>query len=511
MAPKTTSTRNLFCLLALFCFVNLSALPVYGDPGTPFTLTVNKSETEPLVGVNCYVFSGGGSYLGKAGATNSSGDVTFDLADGSYKFRIDYLGYQFWSQIYSVPTSVSGVLTIPHEEVVIGVEGLNQGTPYPMQGLKVYLFTGSGSYMGQSRVTDSNGEAVFNLPEKSYKARVDYLGRQYWSEVFQWQDETVTISMGNAEITVTGSGLPLPGVNVYVFSPAGAYLGVHGTTDSSGKAVFTLPAGSYKYRADYQASQFWSSREPIVGGQTNPVAISTGGGSFSLTVQRGASDPLAGVNCYLFNEAGTYLGISRTTDSGGLVSVNLSNGTYKFRVDYLGYQFWSDVYSVPASLSGALTIQHQDVTVRVDGLNQGSPYPMQGLSVYLFTASGSYLGQSLVTNSSGEVIFNLPESAYKIRADYLGQQFWSEPFTWQDKTVTIPMGDSEVTVTSSGLPLPGVNVYVFSEAGAYLGISSSTDSSGKVVFGLPAAPTSIEPTTSPASIGAGWSLSSQGK
>ncbi len=486
MAPKTTSTRNLFCLLALFCFVNLSALPVYGDPGTPFTLTVNKSETEPLVGVNCYVFSGGGSYLGKAGATNSSGDVTFDLADGSYKFRIDYLGYQFWSQIYSVPTSVSGVLTIPHEEVVIGVEGLNQGTPYPMQGLKVYLFTGSGSYMGQSRVTDSNGEAVFNLPEKSYKARVDYLGRQYWSEVFQWQDETVTISMGNAEITVTGSGLPLPGVNVYVFSPAGAYLGVHGTTDSSGKAVFTLPAGSYKYRADYQASQFWSSEEPIVGGQTNPVAISTGGGSFSLTVQRGASDPLAGVNCYLFNEAGTYLGISRTTDSGGLVSVNLSNGTYKFRVDYLGYQFWSDVYSVPASLSGALTIQHQDVTVRVDGLNQGSPYPMQGLSVYLFTASGSYLGQSLVTNSSGEVIFNLPESAYKIRADYLGQQFWSEPFTWQDKTVTIPMGDSEVTVTSSGLPLPGVNVYVFSEAGAYLGISSSTDSSGKVVFGLPA-------------------------
>jgi hypothetical protein len=88
--------------------------------------------------------------------------------------------------------------------------------------------------------------------------------------------------MGNAEITVTGSGLPLAGVNVYAFSAAGSYLGIHGATDSSGKAVFTLPAGSYKYRADYQPT-IWSSEEPL-GGQTNPVAISTGADP-SLTVK----------------------------------------------------------------------------------------------------------------------------------------------------------------------------------------------------------------------------------
>ena len=54
----------------------------------------------------------------------------------------------------------------------------------------------------------------------------------------------------------------------------------------------------------------------------------------------------------MFNEAGIYLGISGTTDSGGLVSFNLSNGAYKFRVDYLGYQFWSEVYSVPTPCQG---------------------------------------------------------------------------------------------------------------------------------------------------------------
>jgi len=80
------------------------------------------------------------------------------------------------------------------------------------------------------------------------------------------------------------------------------------------------------------------------------------------------------------------------TDSGGLVSFNVSNGAYKFRVDYLGYQFWTEIYSVPSSLSGTLTIPHQDVTVSGMVLNQGSPYPMEGVSVYLFTASGLSLG-----------------------------------------------------------------------------------------------------------------------
>jgi hypothetical protein len=83
-----------------------------------------------------------------------------------------------------------------------------------------------------------------------------------------------------------------------------------------------------------------------------------------------ASAPLAGVNCYVFNEAGIYLGINGTTDSVGLVSFNLSNGAYKFRADYLGYQFWSEVYSVPTQLSGALDIPHHDTVVRVEGISQ---------------------------------------------------------------------------------------------------------------------------------------------
>ena len=144
-----------------------------------------------------------------------------------------------------------------------------------MAGVPVYLFTASGAYLGQSQLTDGNGQVTFHLPIQAYKVRADYLGQHYWSEVFQWQNATVSIPMGDAEVTVTGSGLPLPGVNVYVFSAAGAYVGVSGTTNGSGKAFFTLPGGTYDFRADYQGGQYWSGASGIVAGQVNSVTIVT--------------------------------------------------------------------------------------------------------------------------------------------------------------------------------------------------------------------------------------------
>ena len=455
--------------------------------GGTFAFTVKRSETEPLSGLSCYVFNGAGSYLGLSASSDSSGTVSFNLANGTYNFRVDYLGYQFWSDIFSVPASLSGTLMIPHQDVVIRVEGLSQGIPEALGDVSVYLFTSSGSYQGQSRISDGSGEATFSLPERSYKIRADYLGQQFWSESFTWQDTTITIPMGEAEVTVTGSGLPLSGVKVYVFSAAGSYLGKSGTTEATGKVSFTLPAGSYKYRADYQGSQYWSGVEPLVAGQTNPLVISTGGGVFSLGVRKGVADPLVEVNCYVFNGAGSYLGMSRATDENGTVSFNLADGIYKFRLDYLGYQFWSEIYSVPSTLSAEMSIPHQDVVITVQGVGQ-APVPLPGLNVYLFTTAGSYQGQHRVTDGSGQVSFNLPGQPYKVRVDYLGQQFWSEVFISQNTTVNIPMGEAEVTVMGAGFPLSGVKVYVFSPSGSYLGISRTTEANGKVFFTLAAGP-----------------------
>ena len=447
-------------------------------------VTVEKSPQNPIVGIRVYLFNESGAYLGQNQTTGSEGKVAFNLSEGNYKVRADYLGYQFWSPIYTVNGDLTETLTIAHQNVTVSVETYYQSTE-PLAGVPVYLFTESGAYMSRNQTTDASGQVVFNLPEQAYKVRADYLSQQYWSNAFIWQDTAVTVPTADAEITVTGAGQPLENVKVYVFTVSGTYLSINGATDADGKVTFRLPAGNYKFRADYQGSQYWSDPETLTAGQVNPIGISSGGGILAFTVLKGASDPLIAANCYVFSESGTYLNMHDTTDVNGLVAFNLANGSYKVRVDYIGYQFWSPVYAVSSSLSETLTIAHQNVTVSVETYYQ-STEPLAGVPVYLFTESGAYMSRNQTTDASGQVVFNLPEQAYKIRSDYLSQQYWSDVFTWQDTAVTVPTADAEITVTGASQPLEDVNVYVFTASGTYLSRHDATAAGGKVTFRLPA-------------------------
>ena len=327
--------------------------------------SVEKAAGMPMPGISTYLFNSSGTYLGLSQATDSNGLVGFNVPEGEYKVRADYLGYQFRTSNTTVTGDMTVPLPIPHQDVIVTVKGMYQGAPDSKQGIPVYLFTSSGSYMGQSQTTDANGQVVFNLPEQAYKVRADYLGGQFWSNGFTWQDITVDIPMADAEITVTGAGAPLENVPVYVFTGAGAYLSITDTTDINGNVTFRLPAGSYKFRADYQGSRYWTDIQTLTPDQVNLIEISTGGGTFTLTVLKASDDPLTGINCYVFSEGGSYLGMSAVTDANGQVYFGLADGTYEFRVDYLGYQFWTDLYTVPNTLSDTLPIPHQDVIVTV--------------------------------------------------------------------------------------------------------------------------------------------------
>jgi RHS repeat-associated protein len=452
--------------------------------GGSFVFTVLKNATDPIIDVKCYVFSESGTYLGISDTTNTSGEVSFDLADGRYKIRTDYLGYQFWTNIFEVPNILSDALLIAHEDVAITIQGIYQQTPSPLEGIKVYLFTPSGSYLGQYQVSDENGQVIFNLPEQSYKVRVDLMAQQFWSDGFTWQATIIEVPMADAEITVTSSESQLEGVKVYVFSETGSYLGVFGTTDVDGKTTFRLPTGTYKFRADYKGNQYWSGGETLTADQVNPLEITTGGGNFTFTVLMGGTDPLVGVKCYVFTENGSYLGISGTTDENGQVLFDLATGQFKYRVDYLGYQYWSNVYDVPTTLNDILTIPHQEVIITVEAL-YGTATPIEGVNVYLFIPSGKYLGQFQMTNVDGQVVLYLPDQPYKVRVDYQGYQFWSDEFQSANTTVTINEGVADIHVHRGGMDIEDVRVYLFSESGSYLGRSETTDALGKAGFQLP--------------------------
>ena len=135
----------------------------------------------PMEGIKVYLFSAAGAYLGRYKNTDSNGEVLFYLPlDMNVKFRADYLGYQFWSNDAVVYIDLQVNLDIPHQSVEITVEGLFKTESEPIAGIRVYLFTAAGSYQGQYRTTDINGQVSFDLPEQTYKLRADYLGQRFW-------------------------------------------------------------------------------------------------------------------------------------------------------------------------------------------------------------------------------------------------------------------------------------------------------------------------------------------
>ena len=272
---------------------------------------------------------------------------------------------------------------------------------------------------------------------------------------------------------------------VYVFTAAGSYLNVTASTDAGGVASFILPAGSYKFRADYQGAQFWAT-QAVSAHQLTPVAINTGGGPFVLTVEKAPGAPLSGVPVYVFTSSGSYLNLTKQTDAQGQVSFELSDGSYKFRADYRGYQFWSAVSAVPGALSGVLSIPHQDVAITVNEAYQASLTPLEGIKVYLFTSAGAYQNINATTNAQGQATFSLPQKDYKVRADYLGGHYWSPVFNAQNTAIDIAHGYANVQVSEHGAAVYNAPVYLFTSTGTYLGRMLRTDAAGLARFKLPA-------------------------
>ncbi len=459
-------------------------IPISTGGGT-FTLTLKDQNDTPFENITTHLYSESGKYLRERKNTDSQGQVAYDLADGSYKVRIDYLGYQYWTEIFTVPDTTSLEHVIDHQEVSISVVSSYNGDSLRISGVKVYLFTSSGQYQSLSELTDESGQVKFNLPANEYKVRVDSMGQQYWSDPFTQTNTDVVISDGLIEITLDSHGNHPADVPIYVFNQADKYHGIKGYTSENGTVLFRLPVGHYKFMANYQASKFWAVSE-VVADQQQDVVLTTGGGIVTLLVLADQSTSLVGAKCYLFNDSGKYLRQSAITDDQGQVSFDVADGSYKIRVDYLKAQFWSDVFVAPDQLTGTLTIEHQDVTITVNKDWGSTKDPIGNVKCYLFTASGKYTGLSSVSDDQGQVHFSIPLQNYKVRADHLKQQFWSDEFDWYNSEINIGYGTINAHVTESGSDVEGARVYLFTETGKYLGLNKTTDSSGLANFEVPA-------------------------
>ncbi len=450
-------------LLAMHLLMTCMAMMLFANTATAST-SFQVSLDSPISNVTVYVFSDSGTYLSKNAKTDSNGAVTFDLEDGSYQFRADYQAKQFWSSVVAVPQNTS-------TNVVLGVQTVAVNLSDSISGVRVYAFTGSGSYLNLYANSDSNGQVSFNLSLGTYTFRADYQTKQFWSSAIDTGTTTMaSIDLGIETVTVSLSA-NVANVRIYAFTGGGTYFNLYANSDSQGQVQFELSAGQYKFRADYQEKQFWSDVVSTPGQLATSIDLGV------VDVEVSLSEAISGIGVYAFTGNGVYLNLYETSDSYGKVHFNLSSGDYKFRVDYQSSQYWSDEITTPSDTTANIVLGNSSVHVSLSAA-------IEGVQMYAFSGSGQYLSLTSLTSASGTAEFDLAAGSYKFRADYLGSQYWSPVISTPGQLeTTIDLNMAMVTVSLSSA-ISNLPINLYDEIGNYLGETVSTDSSGQAQFEL---------------------------
>ncbi|MBN2257744.1 MAG: hypothetical protein JW704_07960, partial [Anaerolineaceae bacterium] len=401
----------------------------------------------------------------------------------SYEYAYDQVGNRIQAE-----ENLGGFSSSSGPTVIVTVI---ESTGIALSGIPVYAFN-ENTYSGYSKTTDTNGQISITLPAGEYRFRADVGGTQFWSAT----SNHCTVGIcGSVLITVPEamqvavadtSGNPAAGLPVYVFNGT-TYTGYHGTTGEEGNVSLRLPVGEYRFRADFNGTQFWSSPEnhcPVPGCTLASVTVTL---PITLNVLDDMGMPKSGLKVYAFNN-NTYTGFNQTSDVNGQAFFTLPLGDYRFRADLNGTQFWSaseNHCSLPGCFSATIMVTTPIlVTVmNTDGI------PAVGLKVYAFNGT-TYTGYNKTTDVIGQAVFTMPQGSYRFRADLNGTQFWSGI----ENHCTLPgCLNAEVIVTKpltvtvedgSGTPQTGVKIYAFTGT-TYTGYSRTTDVSGQAVFTLP--------------------------
>ena len=237
--------------------------------GGVLAVTLEKSAGNPLAGVDLYLFNTRGCYKRQKQTTDADGKAFFAVPSGTYRLRANYLGYKFWSDAAQVESDTAFTFTIPHKTITLTVNSFVDA-PEPIEGAKITLYAAKGRWkyrgwkhkhyrrykhklhdLGLSQISDANGQVTFDLPDRSYRFRADYLNYHFWSRPFRSTDAVLNIPSGEAELTVVREGVPLENIPVYLFTAAGDDTGVKRYTCADGKILFRLPARAWQFKAEY--------------------------------------------------------------------------------------------------------------------------------------------------------------------------------------------------------------------------------------------------------------------
>lgn len=202
----------------------VSSLPTY-----TISFTVKNSSGSAIGGAQIMIG-------GKTITTNSSGQASVSLTQGSYFYAVSKDGYNFYTANVNVTGNTSQAITLIARTYTVTIYVIDASTGQPVSGASV-------SGVGSGGTTDPNGKLTLsNVPAGSYTASVSAAGYNSTSKsitVNNNQQINITLARGYCTITFN------------IANGAGALVqlsdGSSFTLGSGGVKSVSKPCGEYAY------------------------------------------------------------------------------------------------------------------------------------------------------------------------------------------------------------------------------------------------------------------------
>ncbi|MHC1576108.1 MAG: CARDB domain-containing protein, partial [Methanosarcinaceae archaeon] len=455
--------------------VRLKAVNYWSDPSSGGLVTIDVPTTERTItviadgevdGLRVNVYTKGDVFSGIFGITDADGIALIDVPSGSFKFRVEYMGY-----LFTCPkTDGDATITITSQTRTCTVTMDDEG----LEGLTVNVFNSEDVFVGASAVTDENGQVSFSLPSnKEYYYEVRYGDSYFQSDINTGDPATMVITAMEFTIGVVLDTEALTYVPVTCYDSAGNFISSK-FTDYNGLCAFTVPYDSsgYEFMTTYLGTEFYTG---LVTTDTN-ISITTV--DHTVTVKLidvdDASETLVDdIIVSVLSEYDGYIGVLGNTESGDVTFSLIVGESYKYKVEYMGYEFVTDAVSTDANI---------DFDVReytVDVLYDSSYLYEQSVTVVKIDGEDKTDITALETvGTSPSSTFVLPSGtdySYEFRTHLYGYDFTADAGASQAVTISIPSHTVTVTLTDGTNTLDlEVPIFVDNDEGLYTGIETDT-------------------------------------
>lgn len=444
----------------------------------------------------------GGTYLGRAFCTGDDGRFGFiGLTPGSYWVAVSDPSGRYASGGATAVVSDGGNVAVDVRLTARAfLTGIVRGGGAPVAGVCAYLYdSGLGNPLGRSACTGADGTyqvELTGLAGGSYAVRTyDPQGRWKGASAYFYyyggaNNTSVDVGVNPAAaiagvVTDATTGAPVAEACVYAYAADDSTAGGTCTRADGRYALGGLAPGDYRVGITDPAGShvtWWSGGAGDLAGAT-PVKVTSSGvvvlnaallqpSAVTLRAVDLGGAPVSGACAYLYTTGGSPAGYGGCARSDGIITVLVPTGSYKVGVaDPTGLHVttWS---GGAESIGGAALVDMTggvtdigEIAMRgfgaIAGMVTGPEGPIEGVTIYLDKADGSYAGLYGFTGANGTyMITNVPEGGYRV-AFYLPGS--PTPFAWYGGTpdeasstlVTVTRGGTRSRVDAdSGPPAP---------------------------------------------------------